>query len=50
MALRVVLGLDTARTAEVLGIAEGTVTTHLFRALNRLEQEVLDVAPKEAWT
>ncbi len=50
VALRVVLGLDTARTAQVLGIAEGTVTTHLFRALNRLEQEVLDVAPKEAWT
>ncbi len=50
VALRVVLGLDTRQTAHLLGIAEGTVTTHLFRALNRLEQELSAVAPKEAWT
>lgn len=50
VALRVVLGLDTRQTAHLLGIAEGTVTTHLFRALNRLEQELSGVAPKEAWT
>ncbi|MGZ4150307.1 MAG: RNA polymerase sigma factor [Actinomycetota bacterium] len=50
VALRIVLGYDTAQTAQVLGIAEGTVTAHLFRALNRLEQEVSGVAPKEAWT
>jgi RNA polymerase sigma factor (sigma-70 family) len=50
VALRVVLDFDTSQTAQVLGIAEGTVTTHLFRALSRLEQEVASVAPKEAWT
>lgn len=50
VALRVILGLDTRSTARLLGIAEGTVTSHLFRALTRLEQEVSVVAPKEAWT
>jgi RNA polymerase sigma-70 factor (ECF subfamily) len=47
--LRVVLGLDTRQTAEVLGIAEGTVTVHLHRALNRLERELSAIAPQEAW-
>jgi RNA polymerase sigma factor (sigma-70 family) len=49
VALRIVLGLDTQRTAEVLGIAPGTVTSHLFRALTRLEDELTEIAPKEAW-
>jgi RNA polymerase sigma-70 factor (ECF subfamily) len=47
--LRVVLGLDTRQTADVLGIAEGTVTVHLHRALNRLERELSAIAPQEAW-
>jgi len=50
VALRVVLGLDTQRTAQLLGIAEGTVTAHLFRALTRLQEELSEIAPKEAWT
>jgi RNA polymerase sigma factor (sigma-70 family) len=33
VALRLVLDLDTARTAEVLGIAPGTVMAHLGRAM-----------------
>ncbi len=49
MALRVILGFDTRQSARLLGIAEGTVTTHLFRALDRLERDVSAVAPKEAW-
>jgi RNA polymerase sigma-70 factor (ECF subfamily) len=49
VALRVVLGLDTRRTATLLGIAEGTVTSHLFRALTRLQEELSEIAPKEAW-
>ena len=50
VALRVILGFDTRQSAHLLGIAEGTVTTHLFRALERLERDVSAVAPKEAWT
>ena len=50
VALRIVLGFDTQRTAELLGIAEGTVTSHLFRALTRLQEELSEIAPKEAWT
>jgi RNA polymerase sigma factor (sigma-70 family) len=49
VALRVVLGLDTRQTAELLRIAEGTVTAHLYRALTRLKCELAAVAPKEAW-
>lgn len=36
LALRVMLDLDTAQTAEALGIVPGTVTTHLHRALMAL--------------
>jgi RNA polymerase sigma-70 factor (ECF subfamily) len=50
VALRVVLGLDTQQTADLLGIAPGTVTTHLFRALARLQDELTNIAPREAWT
>src|SRR5436309_6498721 len=49
VALRVVLGLDTRQTAELLGVAEGTVTSHLFRGLTRLQEELSEIAPKEAW-
>ena len=49
VALRVVLGLDTRQAADFLGIAEGTITSHLFRALTRLQEELSEVAPKEAW-
>lgn len=36
VALRIFLDLDTAATADVLGIAEGTVTAHLHRAMTAL--------------
>jgi RNA polymerase sigma-70 factor (ECF subfamily) len=49
VALRVVLGLDTRQTAELIGVAEGTVTSHLFRALSRLQEDVSQIAPREAW-
>ena len=39
VALRIFLDLDTAQTAEVLGIAPGTVTAHLTRALTALRAE-----------
>ncbi len=40
--LRALLDLDTETTARVLGIAPGTVTTHLFRATAALQRELLD--------
>jgi RNA polymerase sigma-70 factor (ECF subfamily) len=40
LALRVMLDLDTAQTAEILGIAPGTVTTHLHRALAALREVI----------
>lgn len=49
VALRIVLGLDTRQTADFIGIAEGTVTSHLFRALTRLQEELSEIAPKEVW-
>ena len=49
VALRVVMGFDTQETAEILGIAPGTVTSHLYRALSRLLDELSEIAPKEAW-
>lgn len=36
VALRVLLDLDTRQTAQALGIAEGTVTAHLARAMTSL--------------
>lgn len=42
VALRIFLDLDTAHTAEVLGIARGTVTAHLARALAALRTEFAD--------
>jgi len=41
VALRVLLDLDTETTAEVLGIAPGTVTAHLYRAVAALRRSVL---------
>jgi len=49
VALRVVLGLDTDRTAELLDIAPSTVKTHLSRALSRLEDNLTEIAAEEAW-
>lgn len=40
VALRVVLDLDTAQTAVVLGVSPGTVTTHLFRGLTALRSSL----------
>jgi DNA-binding CsgD family transcriptional regulator len=39
VARRLFLDLDTSRTAEVLGIAPGTVTAHLARAIATLRAD-----------
>jgi RNA polymerase sigma factor (sigma-70 family) len=39
IALRLFLDLDTAQTARTLGIAPGTVTAHLTRAIATLRAE-----------
>src|ERR1700727_759097 len=41
VALRLFLDLDTARTAEVLGVAPSTVKAHLARALTPLRDDLL---------
>lgn len=43
--LRLFLDLDTERTAEVLGIASGTVQAHLGRALAALREDLMPVTP-----
>jgi DNA-directed RNA polymerase specialized sigma24 family protein len=40
VALRLILDLDTVRTAEVLGIAPGTVMAHLGRAMAALRHDL----------
>ena len=40
IALRIILDLDTANTAEVLGIAPGTVMAHLGRAMAALRHDL----------
>ena len=40
VALRLILDMDTARTAEVLGIAPGTVMAHLGRAMAALRHDL----------
>ena len=40
VALRVFLDLDTRTTAQALGIAEGTVTAHLHRALETVRRSL----------
>jgi RNA polymerase sigma-70 factor (sigma-E family) len=47
VALRIFLDLDTAGTAETLGIAPGTVTAHLARAIAALRKEISPIADKE---
>jgi RNA polymerase sigma-70 factor (ECF subfamily) len=49
VALRILLDLSTQQTAELLSIAPGTVTAHLFRALARLETELAEFSAKEGW-
>ena len=41
VALRLFLDLDTDRTAELLGIAPGTVQAHLGRAIAALREELV---------
>jgi RNA polymerase sigma-70 factor (ECF subfamily) len=47
VALRVFLDLDTAATAQALGIAPGTVTAHLARATSALREQLIHAAPEE---
>jgi RNA polymerase sigma factor (sigma-70 family) len=47
VALRLFLDLDTARTAEVLGIAPGTVTAHLARAIATLRGDLTSADQQE---
>lgn len=48
IALRVFLDLDTERTAQVLGIAAGTVKVHLFRAVAALREQLITTHGREA--
>ena len=47
VALRLVLDLDTGRTAEVLGIAPGTVMAHLGRAMAALRDDLMPERQQE---
>ena len=47
VALRIFLDLDTAGTAQTLGIAPGTVTAHLARAMAALREEFSGVTEQE---
>jgi RNA polymerase sigma-70 factor (sigma-E family) len=47
VALRLFLDLDTLRTAEVLGIAPGTVTAHLARAIATLRDDLTSADQQE---
>ncbi|HEY6789551.1 MAG TPA: SigE family RNA polymerase sigma factor [Trebonia sp.] len=47
VALRLFLDLDIARTAETLGIAPGTVTAHMSRAIATLREEFSSLTQKE---
>jgi len=48
VALRVFLDLDTAATAQALGIAPGTVTAHLARATAALREQLAHAGREEA--
>jgi DNA-directed RNA polymerase specialized sigma24 family protein len=48
IAFRVFLDLDTRTTAKVLGIAPGTVTAHLSRAVTTLRDHLVTVENREA--
>jgi RNA polymerase sigma-70 factor (sigma-E family) len=47
IALRLLLDLDTATTAEMLGVSSGTVAAHLHRALAALRREISPFSNKE---
>ena len=47
VALRLVLDLDTGRTAEVLGVAPGTVQAHLGRAMASLRADLMPESQQE---
>jgi RNA polymerase sigma factor (sigma-70 family) len=47
VALRVFLDLDTERTAQVLGVAPGTVRAHLSRAIAALRDDLVPCLQKE---
>jgi len=47
VALRLFLDLDIGRTAAVLGIAPGTVTAHLARAIAALREEIMPARQQE---
>jgi DNA-directed RNA polymerase specialized sigma24 family protein len=47
VALRLVLDLDTGRTAEVLGVAPGTVQAHLGRAMAALRADLMPEPQQE---
>ena len=47
VALRLFLDLDTARTAQVLGIAPSTVKAHLARALASLREDLIPEREQE---
>jgi RNA polymerase sigma-70 factor (sigma-E family) len=49
VALRLFLDMDTAQTAETLGIAPGTVTAHLARAIATLREEFSPAIHEESW-
>lgn len=48
VALRLVLDLDTARTAEVLGIAPNTVMAHMVKALAALRSDLMPERQRES--
>jgi RNA polymerase sigma factor (sigma-70 family) len=48
VALRLILDLDTGRTAEVLGIAPGTVMAHLGRAIGALREDLMPEPQQES--
>jgi RNA polymerase sigma-70 factor (ECF subfamily) len=47
VALRIFLDLDTAATADALGIAPGTVTAHLARAMAALRSQLSRLSEQE---
>jgi RNA polymerase sigma-70 factor (sigma-E family) len=47
VALRLLMDLDTAATAEALGLSPGTVAAHLHRALTALRQSIPAVNDQE---
>jgi RNA polymerase sigma factor (sigma-70 family) len=48
VALRILLDLDTADTASVLGISHNTVGVHLHRALNTLRERLVAAGHEES--